>query len=327
MRETRLIPLCLLVLLISGSLRAQTRIPNATEVVTPPPAPQASGQSATVGLSTAVTGARVALGPGDLLDIRVFDTPELSQRVRVDSDGKIALALIGEITARGMSPKELEKLITQELIDGRFVKNPQVSVFVAEYAGQLAYVDGEVTRPGAYPLLRSHRLLDLIAVAGGLSARAGNAVAIVREGDPASPLHVDLSDKDEQQRNPEIQPGDSITVSQTGIVYVLGDVTRPGGFLLDRRTSLSVAQAVALAEGTTSSASLSKARLIRTTQNTRQEIPLDLRAILKSHSPDIPVQAGDIIFVPGSVTRGLGRASIQTILATASGVAIYAYRP
>jgi polysaccharide export outer membrane protein len=136
-----------------------------------------------------------------------------------------------------------------------------------------------------------------------------------------------LTDKDEQQGNPEIKPGDSIAVAQTGIVYVLGDVTRPGGFLLDRRTSLSAVQAVALAEGTTPSAALSKARLIRTSQNTRQEIPLNLRSILKSQSPDVPMQAGDIIFVPGSVTRGLGRASIQTILATASGVAIYAYRP
>jgi len=326
MRETKFISLLLLVLLVSAPGMAQIRAQSAADAATAAPPPQTAG-SPTLGMSTPITGARAVLGPGDLLEIHVFDTPELSQRVRVDSDGKIVLALIGEITVQNMTPNELEKLIAHKLIDGHFVKDPQVQIFVAEYAGQLAYIDGEVNRPGAYPLLRAHCLLDLIAVAGGLSVRAGNAVTIVREGDPASPLHVDLSDTDEQKRNPEIQPGDSITVAQTGIVYVLGDVGKPGGFLIDRRTPLSVVKAVALAEGTTPTAAITKVRLIRTTDNVRQEIPLNLKSMLKSESPDLPVQAGDVIFVPGSMTRGLGRTSIQTILATASGVAIYAYRP
>src|SRR5262249_30658748 len=155
---------------------------------------------------------------------------------------------------RGLLPDELEKMIRTKLIDGHFVKDPQVSVFVAEYAGQTAYVTGEVNRPGAYALLRSHRLRDLISVAGGLTSPAGNTVTIAREGDAAQGTHIDLSDTDENHSNPEIMPGDNITVDQSGIVYVLGDVERPGGFLLDRRTSLSVIQALALAEGTKSSA-------------------------------------------------------------------------
>jgi len=279
------------------------------------------------GFSTGITGAPVTLGPGDLIDVSVFDTPELTQRTRVNSDGKISLALIGEIPVRGMSPNALQQLVASKLVEGRFLKDPQVSIFVSEYAGQMAYVTGEVMRPGAYPLLRSHRLLDLIAVAGGLSARAANVVTITRAGDPQQLIRADLGDKDEDQRNPEIMPGDSITVGQTGIIYVLGDVGRPGGFPLDRHATLSVMQAMALAEGPKPSASLSKARLIRTNQENRQEIPLDLRTILKSQSPDLPLQAGDIIFVPGSLTRGMGRRSIETVLATASGVAIYAYRP
>src|SRR5215813_5221234 len=105
-------------------------------------------------LSTTVTGAPVLLGPGDLLEVRVFDTPELTQRVRVGSDGKIRLALIGEISAQGASPEAVQSEIARKLIEGRFLRNPQVSVFVTEYAGQMAYVTGEVVRPGVYPLLR-----------------------------------------------------------------------------------------------------------------------------------------------------------------------------
>jgi polysaccharide export outer membrane protein len=118
-------------------------------------------------------------------------------------------------------------------------------------------------------------------------------------------------------------PGDNITVGQSGIVYVLGDVERPGGFLLDRRSSLSVIQALALAEGAKNSATLSKARLIRSVAEQRQEIPLNLKMILQSKSPDVVLQPGDIVFVPGSLTRGMGRRAIDTILATAGGVAIY----
>jgi polysaccharide export outer membrane protein len=329
-------PILLLLLLLSVSpiLSAQARETDRVQVqASAPQAPKSSEApatgvaSATDSLSTGITGAPVALGPGDLLEINVFDTPELTQKIRVDSDGKIALALIGEIVVKGISPGGLEKLIRSKLIDGNFVKDPQVSVFVAEYAGQSAYITGEVNRPGAYPLLRSHRLGDLISVAGGFTARAGNAVIITHEGASAQPIHIDLSDKDEEQSNPEILPGDNITIGQTGIVYVLGDVERPGGFLLDRRTTLSVMQALALAEGIKSSASITKASLIRTNGEARQEIPLNLKAILKSQSPDLPLQAGDIIFVPGSLTRGMGRRTIDVILQSAGFAAIYAARP
>src|SRR5262249_26215656 len=173
-----------------------------------------------------------------------------------------------------------------KLIDGHFVKDPQASVFVAEYAGQTAYITGEVNKPGAYALLRSHQLLDAIAVAGGLTSRPGNTVSIAHGGRAGPVTPGARGAHDENQSNPEIVAGDSITVGQCGIIYVLGDVERPGGFLLDRRSSLSVIQALALAEGTKSSASLTKARLIRTTGDQRQEIPLHLRVILQTKPPD-----------------------------------------
>ena len=331
MRHSKVLLGLMAVISLPGVVRAQVRESGRLEVQAGRAQAGQAGNASNVpqspltrdSFSTSVTGAQVALGPGDLLEITVFDTPELAQRARVSSEGTITMPLIGEITVRGLWPNELEKMIRSKLIDGHFVKDPQVNVFVAEYAGQVAYVTGEVNKPGAYSLLRSHRLRDLLSVAGGLTLRAGNAVTIAHEGDAAQPTRVDLSDGDENHGNPEIMPGDNITVGQSGIVYVLGDVERAGGFVLDRRTSLSVLQALALAEGPKPSASLKKALLIRTTTEQRQEIPLNLRMILQSKSPDVLLQAGDIIFVPGSLTRGMGRRTIDTILATASGVAIY----
>jgi len=311
---------------------AQTREPGTQQATQSQSRPgQAGSNSANEvsytgdSLSTAMTGIRAPLGPGDLIDINVFDTPELTQKIRVNSEGKIKLALIGEIGVQGMTPDELERLITTKLVGGHFMKKPEVAVFVAEYAGQMAYISGEVVRPGAYSLLRSHRLLDLIAVSGGLSARAGNVVTIKRQGEGV--MHVDLSNQDPSRSNPEIMPGDSVSVEQAGIVYVLGDVERPGGFMVDRRVTLSVMQALALAEGLKPSAGVTKVRLIRTTDSGRQDISLDVKLILKAQKPDLTLQAGDIIYVPSTLLRGMGRLGIQTILATASGVAIYAYRP
>jgi polysaccharide export outer membrane protein len=302
---------------------AQTKVQGGEQLTDPAPmAPP--GPHSYVGdtLTTPITGARATLGSGDLLEIGVFDTPELSQKVRVDADGKVVLPLIGELNVRGFSTDAVEKSIRTRLIAGHFVRDPQVSVFIAEYAGQMAYVTGEVNRPGAYPLLRSHQLSDLLAVAGGLNTRASNLVTITHEGQD-TPVTFDLANKDEKLRNPEIAAGDNITINQTGIVYVLGEVTRPGGFLLDRRTTLNVVQAIALAEGTTGTASLSKAQLIRITGDAHEWIPIDLKTVLKAESPNPMMQAGDILYVPTSATRGLGRLTLQTLLATASGVAIY----
>lgn len=320
--------LLLLAMAVPSLLLAQSRELGTTQAVEPQQ--QSVGSASAVApsygsdaMSTSMNSAQIALGSGDLLEITVFDTPELSQKVRVNSDDKIILALIGEIDVKGISPTALEMLIRSKLVDGHFVKNPQISVFVAEYAGQMANVTGEVNRPGAFPLLRTHHLADLIAVAGGLSSRAGNTVTITHQGDSNSSIVIDLTDKDETRRNPEIKPGDSITVSQAGIIYVLGDVNRSGGFLLDHRGSLSALQAIALAEGMLPSASLRKAQLIRTRDGNRQEIMLDLQMIMKAQSPDFQLQAGDILYIPRSLTRGMGRQTIETILATLSGVAVY----
>ena len=292
------------------------------------PVPQTTSPSDVLGLpevtmETSVTGAHAILGAGDLLDVTVFGVPELTQRVRVNNGGTIHLALIGDLAVAGKTAEFARDRIAEKLVAGRFVKMPQVGLFIVEYAGQMVYVTGEVNRPGAYSLLRSHRLSDLLAAAGGVTARAGNKVTIVRNGDRKDPLQVDMSDKDEAHSNPEVEPGDSVEVGLTGIVYVLGNVGHPGGFLLDRRTTLSFVEAIALAEGPTPTASITNAVLIHSSQPNPQPIQVSLKSILKSRSADIQLQAGDIVWVGDSISRNLGRLAVETILATASGVAVY----
>lgn len=312
--------------MVSSSVSAQTREPGTTQLSTP--IADHAGDAAAASFaerttSSGLTATAVALGSGDLLEVSVFDTPELTQRVRVDSHGVINLPLVGELTVQGMTPGAVESTIRARLVEGHYVRDPQVSVFVAELAGQMAYVSGEVNRPGAYPLLRSHRLSDLIAVAGGMTQRAGNSATITHSASQSAMQQVDLNAVDEEAKNPVIEPGDSITIGQAGTVYVVGDVNRPGGFILDRRGKLSVIQAVALAEGLTPSAAVRKAQLIRTVNGERTEVAVDLKKVLRSESPDPQLQAGDILFVPSGLTRGLGRLSLQTVLATVSGMAIY----
>jgi len=325
MQRSRLCVWAALLLVLAQGAQAQVR--EDVRISAAPPsqssAPLGESPEPHDAILTSVTGTQVDLGPGDLIEISVFDTPELSQRVRVSSEGKITLSLIGELRVNGMTPEALRDLIVDDLIRGHFVRNPQVSVFVSGYAGQVAYIDGEVNRPGAYPLLRSHRLLDLIAVAGGPSARAGDSVTITKAGAKSEQLQVNLTGKDDAENNPEIFPGDRITIGRSGIVYVLGEVGRPGGFLLGQHSTITILQALALAEGLQSSASIKKATLIRKTTDGNQEIPVNVQKILKAENPDMAVREGDILYIYGSLTRGLGRSALVTAMATASTAAVY----
>jgi polysaccharide export outer membrane protein len=153
-------------------------------------------------------------------------------------------------------------------------------------------------------------------------------VTIVHGGDQLEPIQASLKSKEDAQDNPEIRPGDRITVGRAGIVYVLGKVGRPGGFQIDRQNTITVLQALSLAEGLQTSASIKKATLFRKTAESHQEIAVNIKRILAAQSPDLAVQDGDILYINGSFFRGLGRDAFLTLLGTASTASIYvAARP
>ena len=273
--------------------------------------------------STFQSGGVTPIGPGDLLEVTVFDTPELSGKVRVSNTGDVSLPLIGAMHVAGLKTDEMQSLVARKLIDAQMVKDPQVAVFMAEYATQGVSVLGEVKKPGIYPTLGQHRLMDYISLAEGVTPMAGAWATITARGQNQTTT-VALSSKSSPSavQNPEIAPGDTIFVSKAGIVYVVGDVGKPGGFVMDHDERLTVLQAIALAQGVNSTAAKKHARLIRKTPEGRQEIPFDLGKVLTAKANDMTLQDDDIIFVPGSAAKGTLK-NIPSVLAAVVGAAIY----
>jgi polysaccharide export outer membrane protein len=271
------------------------------------------------------SGAAGPIGAGDLVEMSVFDTPELSGKLRVSNTGDVILPLVGAVHLQGLTAGDAQTLIRQKFIAGGFLKDPQVTVFISEYATQGVSVVGEVHKPGNYPAFGTHRLLDYLSLAEGLTPMAGTAIVITHNGRPDQPQRVKMTAGAAPQpdNNPEILPGDTIFVEKTGLVYVVGDVVRPGGFPMDHDEQLSILQAVALAQGVNYTAAKGSVRLIRTTPTGRQEIPINLKKIFASKAADIAMQDNDILFVPSSTARGALKAVVATAVPAAATATIY----
>jgi len=270
------------------------------------------------------SGAAGPIGAGDLVEMSVFDTPELSGKLRVSNTGDVILPLVGTLHLQGLTAGEAQTLIRQKFIAGGFLKDPQVTVFISEYATQNVSIVGEVHKPGIYPAFGTHRLLDYLSLAEGLTPLAGTAIVITHSGHPEQPQRVKMTAgaAPQPENNPEILPGDTIFVERTGIIYVVGDVARPGGFPMDHDGQLTILQAVALAQGTNDTAARGSAKLIRTTPQGRQEIPVDLKKILSAKATDLAMQDNDILFVPSSVARNALK-NMEAVLPAAAGASIY----
>jgi polysaccharide biosynthesis/export protein len=285
----------------------------------------ASAQEKSLPVSGFASGGAVAIGAGDLLHMTVFDTPELSGSLRVSNAGEVWVPLAGSLPVAGLTVDQTQNLIRRRLIDGGFVRDPQVTVFVVEYATQGVSVLGEVKKPGIYPVHGAHRLLDYISLAEGLTPMGSTAVTITHRGEPEKPQRVKLTTETAPglPDNPEVLPGDTIFVAKTGIVYVVGDVGRPGGFPLNHDEQLTVLQALALAEGANRTAAESSARLIRRSPQGRQEIPVNLKKIASAKNTDLAMQDEDILFVPCSLSKSAFKRGLEAAAQAAVGVTIY----
>lgn len=269
----------------------------------------------------------VPVGPGDLLQVRIFGTKDFDQELRVSNSGEISVPLVGTLHVAGLSPVQTAQLITDKLVEGNYYKHPQVSVLVKEYATEGVYVLGEVQKPGSYSILVARDVLQAISLAGGTTPKAGRTVRITNPSRP-QPLTVNLNISQSGEAglaaadDVKLLPGDTLLVSKAGIVYVVGDVHMPSGIVIDN-PNLTVVQAIALAQGTNPTASLDRTRLIRRTPNGPKEMPIALKKMLAAEIPDMPVQADDVIFVPTSKAKAASRRSLEAILQAATGVAIY----
>ncbi|MDR3793554.1 MAG: polysaccharide biosynthesis/export family protein [Terracidiphilus sp.] len=319
----------------SGLPTGVARIPQTTEtrsVPNPKDAPtvwNSPGQAdkrATAQIGGAQPAAPAIIGPGDLLEISEYHTPEFRSAVRVAVTGTVLLPMIGEVQVGGLDEQAAARTIEAALVSKGMLLHPLVSVVVTVSAGQDVNVMGEVARPGIYPYLAHHRLLDVISEASGLTAGAGRLVNVFHRSDPvtAHPVALDLNGTDATaDHNPELSPGDTVQVSRAGLVYVVGDVIRPGGFPVDPVHGLTLVQALALAWGPTQNAATAKGLLIREQKGGRTLTALNLKRLLRGQDPDLPVEDGDIVFVPDSAAKNLLNRTMESAVQSAVGVTIY----
>lgn len=267
-----------------------------------------------------------AIAPGDILEISEYRTPEFHSVVRVSAAGTVMLPLVNEVSLEGLDEDGAARAVEAALVAKGMLLHPLVSVFARAQPGQDVSVLGEVVRPGVYAFTAHHRLLDVIAQASGVAPGAGRVVNILHRGDPNTPHGVVLDPEATdtgREHNPELSPGDTVEVSRAGLVYVVGDVIRPGGFPVDPVHGMTVLQALSLAWGATQSAATSKVLLIREQKGGRTLITLNVKRMLRGQDPDQPIRDRDILFVPDSMARNLINRTLESAIQSAVGVSIY----
>jgi polysaccharide export outer membrane protein len=305
------------------------------------PAAVPGGQPVNGGAESAVVNDSYQLGPNDSITIQCLNADEFTNApIRIDTDGKITLPRLGRIQAAGLSVQQLEKDVTVRL--RTYLLEPQVVVRLAEARSQPVSVVGSVKTPGVHQLEGTKTLLEVLSLAGGLSEDAGRTVKVTRRPEwgaiPLATAHadetgkfsvaeVDLKELIEAKTpafNIEIRPNDVISVPKADVIYVVGEVRKPGSFTLSSRESLSVLQALSLAEGLAPTANARNAKVLRGGKEAvRKELPVNLAKLLSGQSPDSPMLPGDILFVPSNKAKSAGLKTLDALITAATGVAVY----
>ncbi len=285
------------------------------------------------------------IGSDDVLQITVFEVPEISGEYRVSSRGQLSLPLLpAKIEAGGLTAGELENSLEQSLRASQLVNNPQVSVSVKDYRSHPITVVGAVRKPTVYQAVGRTSLLQVLAYAEGLADDAGSTVIISHSarrslaettassaGEERPPETIvirlrDLLESGDSRFNVELEGGDTVAVPRAGIVYVVGAVNRPGGFVLkDDREEMTVLKALALAEDLKPTALRSKAVIVRKDPGKAQstEIPVDLSKILGAKGSNPVLQANDVLFVPDSGGKRALRRAAEAALQITTGIVIF----
>ncbi len=278
------------------------------------------------------------IGPEDVLDIDIFDFPELSKPARVGNDGTITLPLVGQVKASGLTTLALAKALESEY-SRIYLQNPQITVGVREFHARPVSVVGAVEKPGLYPLSGPRRLVEMISLAGG-PRNSGGTVMVTRPGgfgaiEIGAGMRLAAPDQLEfdlqrlyYAHDPAldilIQPLDAIAVNKADVIYVQGAVKFSSGYVLADRPRVTVMQALAMAGGLDWSAARKRARIIRQRPDgSKLEIPLDLGRILKGKAEDVQMASNDILYVPYSGGKNAAKRGGDFGSAVANGILIY----
>jgi len=265
------------------------------------------------------------IGPGDALHIQVYDTPEMEQRARVTDTGEIPVSFVGNVKVANLTPGQAAKEIEQRLIAAAIMLHPQVTVRVDGYATQNVSVMGQVLKPGVYEVDTRRKVIDVLALAGGLTDVADRHITIERRGDPSQKIEYYYSNVagTALTDDPMVYPGDAVVVPKAAVVYVLGDVLKPGGYPISTNNSkMTVLEAIALAGSANHSAAVGRSKLVRRTQMGVEQIDLPVNAMQKGQKADITLMPDDVVYVPFSFLRNVA-VNGQSILASATSAAIY----
>ncbi len=296
------------------------------------------------------------LGSGDLLSIEVFDVPELTRDVRVSESGFISLPLLPiKVRAGGLTAFQMQDKLAELLMANGLVSNPQVTVSVKEQHGELITVIGAVKTPMVIQAVRQMTLLEVLSRVGGIAEDAGGLIVVTRPAHvilPQAPaadqpyetealasaagpeemthpmtLRIGLNellDTGNPKYNIALRGGDVVSVPRAGVIYAVGAVVRPGGFVMaNDRQQLTVLKVLALSGGLTPTSKPENAVIIRKSEDASQrQVPVDLKKILAFKAEDPLLLQSDILFVPTSYTRQMVGRVVQTALGLATSVAI-----
>ena len=235
--------------------------------------------------------------PRDILEIRVYDNPDLTQRLEVSESGEISFPLIGKIKVAGLTTPEAEGALGRSLSE--YIVNPQVAILVAQR--QKIYISGEVNKPGAYELTAGMTVMEAIALAGGFKVQELNQQdqTIIIRGTEIIPVKIsDIALKGDKTTNIFLKPNDQIVAPQRQKIYVSGEVKKPGAYELT--VGMTVFEAITLAGGFTDFAAPNKTSVRRTKGGKKEVIAVPIAEILKrgDKKKDITLESGDVIIVP-----------------------------
>ena len=283
------------------------------------------------------------LGVGDEVSVHVASMEDLpTGPMQIGPNGTLDFPLVGQVQAGGLTIDQFREQLAGKL--SKYITSPDITVNLVETQSRPVSVVGEVTNPGLHQMVGVKRLLDVISMSGGLKPEAGPNVIITRQpgqgklavgpvttdsatGATSTTLPLDsLLALKSPGDNIIMEPGDVISVPRAELVYVVGDVKKAGGFEVRTHNTISLLQAVSMAEGLAPDNSASKARIIRPSPNgdgTMSEIPVDINKIFAGKAPDQKLYANDILFVPHSGFKVGSRRAIEAAIGLTTGIPIY----
>ena len=327
MSITRIVPVSLAVLFLAAGVAGQATSPLRTN-----PNANCNDQSRSTYL----------LGPDDELEISGPELNELANKpTRIDGNGDIQVPLVGRVHVAGLTAQQSEQEINKQM--SAYIRQPQIAVNVKELRSQPVSVLGAVNTPGVHQVQGHKTLLEMLSQAGGIRSDAGYRVRITRQlewgcirlanatPDSSGQFSVaevnlkEIMEAKEPEENIQIFPHDVISVPKAEMVYVIGDVKRAGGFVLGEHRSISVLQALALAEGLNGTADTRHAKILRLNVNADQrvEIAVDVKGILIGKRGDVPLQGDDILFIPGSLGKKTTLRAVEAAIQTGTGLVIW----